>query len=90
MESGFYVLPRIQGDNVTLLISPKLSRVSPNQAATFDIQNVETTASGRLGEWIPIGGATQHYNDSSKRNLISTKRRGQEQRNVLVKVEEIK
>jgi type II secretory pathway component GspD/PulD (secretin) len=90
VESGFYVLPRIQGDNVTLLISPKLSRVSPNQAAIFDIQNVETTASGRLGEWIPIGGATQHFNDSSKRNLISTKRRGQEQRNVLVKVEEIK
>ena len=90
VESGFYVLPRVQGDNVTLLISPKLSRVSPNQAAIFDIQNVETTASGRLGEWIPLAGATQHYNDSSKRNLISTKRRGQEQRNVLVKVEEIK
>lgn len=90
VESGFYVLPRIQGDNVTLLISPKLSRVSPNQAAIFDIQNVETTVSGRLGEWIPVGGVTQHFNDSSKRNLISTKRRGQEQRNVLVKVEEIK
>ncbi|MFT5395029.1 MAG: type II secretory pathway component GspD/PulD (secretin) [Gammaproteobacteria bacterium] len=90
VESGFYVLPRIQGDNVTLLISPKLSRISPNQAAIFDIQNVETTVSGRLGEWIPVGGATQHFNDSSKRNLISTKRRSQEQRNVLVKVEEIK
>jgi len=90
VESGFYVLPRIQGDKVTLLISSKLSRVTPNQAAIFDIQNVETTANGRLGEWIPVGGATQHFNDSSKRNLISTKRRGQEQRNVLVKVEEIK
>lgn len=90
VESGFYVLPRLQGDNVTLLISPKLSRVTPNQAATFDIQNIETSVSGRLGEWIPIGGATQHFSDSSKRNLISTKRRGQEQRNVLVKVEEIK
>lgn len=90
VDSGFYVLPRLQGDNVTLLIAPKLSRVSPNQAAIFDIQSVETTASGRLGEWIPLGGATQHYNDDSKQNFISTKRRGQEQRNVLVKVEEIK
>jgi type II secretory pathway component GspD/PulD (secretin) len=90
VTSGFYVLPRLQGDNVTLLIAPHLSRISPNQAAIFDVQNVQTTASGRLGEWIQLGGATQHYNDDSKRNLISTKRRGQEQRNVLVKVEEIK
>lgn len=90
VDSGFYVLPRLQGDNVTLLISPKLSRVTPNQAAVFDIQNVETTVTGQLGEWISIGGATQHFADGEKRNLISTKRRGQEQRNVLVKVEEIK
>lgn len=90
VSSGFYVLPRLQGDNVTLLIAPHLSRVSPNQAAIFDIQNVETTASGRLGEWIQVGGATQHYNDDSNSNTISTKRRGQEQRKVMVKVEEVK
>lgn len=90
VTSGFYVLPRLSGDNVTLMVSPQLSRVSPNQAAVFDVQNVETTVSGRLGEWIPIGGATQHFNDNSRRNTISTKRRGQEQRNVLIKVEEVK
>ena len=90
VTSGFYVLPRLQGDNVTLLVAPHLSRVSPNQTAIFDVQNVETTASGRLGEWIQLGGTTQHFNDDSKRNLISTKRRGEEQRTVLIKVEEIK
>lgn len=90
VTSGFYVLPRLQGDNVTLLVAPRLSRVSPNQAAIFDIQEVETTATGRLGEWIQIGGSTQHFNDDSRRNVISTKQRGQEQRNVLIKVEEIK
>jgi type II/III secretion system protein len=90
VTSGFYVLPRLQGDIVTLLVAPQLSRVAPGQAAVFDIQNVETTASGRLGEWIQLGGTTEHYNDSSKRNAISTKRRGQEQRTVLIKVEEIK
>ena len=90
VTSGFYVLPRLSGDNVTLMVSPQLSRVTPNQAATFDVQNVETTVSGKLGEWIAIGGATQHYNDDNRHNTISTKRRGQEQRNVLIKVEEIK
>ncbi len=90
VTSGFYVLPRIQGDNVTLLVAPRLSRVTPGQAAIFDIQEVETTATGRLGEWIEIGGTTQHYNNDSRANVIRTKQRGQEQRNVLIKVEEIK
>ncbi len=90
VTSGFYVLPRLQGDNVTLLVAPELSRVTPGQAAIFDIQNVETTASGKLGEWIQLGGTTQHFNDNSKRNAISTKRREREQRTVLIKVDEIK
>lgn len=90
VTSGFYVLPRLQGNNVTLLVAPKLSRTTPGQAAIFDIQEVETTASGRLGEWIQIGGATQHFNDDGRANVIRTKQRGQEARNVLIKVEEIK
>jgi type II secretory pathway component HofQ len=90
VTSGFYVLPRLQGDNVTLLVSPHLSRVHPHQGAVFDIQNVETTVTGRLGEWMQIGGVNQHFNDDTRRNAISTKRRGQEQRTVLIKVEEIK
>lgn len=90
VTSGFYVLPRLQGDNVTLLVAPHLSRVSPNQAAIFDIQEVETTATGRLGEWIQIGGTTQHFNNDSRANVIRTKQRGQEARNVLIKVEEVK
>lgn len=90
VTSGFYVLPRLQGNNVTLLIAPRLSRVSPGQTAIFDIQEVQTTVSGKLGEWIQIGGSTQHFNDDSRSNAIRTKRRGQEQRTVLIKVEEIK
>ncbi|MCZ6803214.1 MAG: hypothetical protein O7D86_04580 [Proteobacteria bacterium] len=90
VTSGFYVLPRLQGDNVTLLVSPQLSRVDPHQSAVFDIQNIETTVSGRPGEWMTVGGATQHFSSDNKRNTISTKRRGQEQHTVLIKVEEIK
>ncbi len=90
VTSGFYVLPRLQGDNVTLLIASHLSRVSPNQAAIFDVQNVETSASGRLGEWIQIGSVSRQYNNESKRNLVGAKQRGQEHRNVLLKVEELK
>ncbi len=89
VTSGFYVLPRLQGNKVTLLVAPHLSKIHPDQGAVFDVQNVETTVSGKLGKWIPIGGVTQHFNDESSRNLVSTRRRGQEQRTILIKVEEL-
>ncbi len=89
VSSGFYVLPRMNGDRVTLLVSPQLSRVHPNQAAVFDVQNVETTTTGRLGEWLQIGGVAQHVNSNDRENLLSTRQRGQEQRTILIKVDEI-
>lgn len=89
VSSGFYVLPRVNGDRVTLLVSPQLSRVTPNQGAVFDVQNAETTTIGRLGEWLQIGGITQHFNSDNRDNLLSTRQSGQEQRTILIKVDEI-
>ncbi len=89
VTSGFYVLPRITGDRVTLLVSPQLSRVQPNQAAIFEVQNAETTTVGRLGEWLEIGGIAQHINNNDQTNLQSTRQQGQEQRTILIKVDEI-
>lgn len=88
--SGFYVLPRLNGDRVTLLVAPRLSRIKPGQAPVFDVQNVETTASGRLGEWIELGGIDQSFSDNSRQTLSSSRTRGQELRSVLIKVVEIK
>lgn len=88
VSSGFYVLPRLSGDRVTLHVSPKLSRVQPNQAAIFEVQNAETTVSGRLGEWLQIGGIVQHFRRSNGEILGSTRQTGQEQRSIFVKVEE--
>lgn len=90
VTSGFYVLPRLQGDNVTLAVSPYMERIHPDLGGTFDIQNLETVASGRLGEWIEIGGAAENFNDDARENTISTKSRGQELRTILIKVEEVK
>ena len=91
VTSGFYVLPRLQnGDRVTLLISPQLSRVKPNQGAVFEVQNAETTVSGYLGEWINIGGVNRNINDGSSGILHSTRHQERENRSILVKVEEIK
>ncbi|MFQ5659188.1 MAG: secretin N-terminal domain-containing protein [Gammaproteobacteria bacterium] len=89
VTSGFYILPRLNGDQVTLLVSPQLSRIHPHQRAIFDIQNVETTVHGALGEWIRIGGVDKESYNNKTQTLQRTRRREQEQRTVLIKVEEV-
>lgn len=90
--SGFYVLPRVNGDRVTLEISAQNDSVVPGSGdqPTMRIQQTSSTVSGRLGEWLEIGGiGQQKSNDGS---TISTRSTSQlrEQRSVLIKVEEIK
>ena len=91
VASGFYVLPRISGDRVTLEISAQndaLAADSGNQPTTRT-QQVTSTVSGRLGEWLVLGDTSQQTTDNgstiSTRNLSNA----QEQRNVLLKVEEV-
>lgn len=90
VASGFYVLPRLQGDNVTLAVSPYMQRIHPHQQDRFDTQGMETVTTGKLGEWMEIGGTAQHFSDDARENTISTNSRGQELRTILIKVEEVK
>ena len=89
-ESGFYVLPRLNGNQVTLLVAPRLTRVAPGKSPVFDTQNVETTATGMLGEWIELGGINQDFNRQGRDGFSSSDTQGQEMRSVLIKVDEIK
>ena len=91
VSSGFYVSPRIRGDNVTLDISTQNDSLG-NMQGNYPVQNVQrsaTTVSGRLGEWMEMGGVSQHQesrNDSlSSRSSSST----DDNRNIFIKVEEI-
>ena len=89
--SGFYVLPRVNGDNVTLEISSQNDSVAPNQirTPTTRVQSTSSTVSGRLGEWIELGGSGQQGSvDSSSITVRSTSRQN-EQRSVLIRVEEV-
>lgn len=91
VASGFYVLPRIHGDTVTLEISAQNDSSVPNQSnyPATRIQNISSIVSGRLGEWIIVGGLGQQ--NSTDKSTISTRSisRSNEQRAVLIKVEEV-
>ena len=56
--SGFYVLPRLHDDQVTLQISPFRNRAHSSGGGVETLQ-AETTVSGRLGEWLPLGDVSE-------------------------------
>ncbi len=88
-DSGFWVLPRVHGNQVTMLISPYTSRVGPGPVPAFDMQSAETTISGRLGQWIPIGGIDQSTQRSSRELLSGSSEQSFENRTIQVRVDEI-
>ena len=90
VRSGFYVLPRLNGDQVTLIATTDLSSIQPGHHATSNVQGIETTVTGRLGEWMELGGIDQSFRQGNRQNFASSSRRGQEIRSVLIKVDEIK
>ena len=54
--SGFYAVPRLNGQNVTIEISQQADSVASYRSGNINTQRLSTTVSGRLGEWIALGG----------------------------------
>ncbi len=63
LSSGFTVLPRINGDRVTLDISAGQERLTDSNSGSVASQHVTTTLAGRLGEWIDLGGVTSSVDE---------------------------
>ena len=58
-QTGFVATPRLSGDRVTLEISPSQQRLGTSRHdADVATHSLVTTVSGRLGEWIELGGVT--------------------------------
>lgn len=94
VASGFYVVPRLAGDRVTLEINPQReSLATPDQnlpRGSVNIQQASTTVSGRLGEWIEVGGIVQSADTQRSVTLGSTRESSRDNRQILLKVEEVR
>lgn len=90
VTTGFYVRPRVSGDRVTLDISPQRETLSNDVRGGVNVQRVVTAVSGRLGEWIEIGGIGQDATGRQSVLLGSTSSATHDSSRVLVKVEEIR
>ena len=92
--TGFYVLPRLAGDRVTLEINPQRDTLAnPEQnlpRGSVNIQQAATTVSGRLGEWIEIGGVVQGVANQQTTILGSTRETSSDNRRILLKVDEVR
>jgi type II secretory pathway component GspD/PulD (secretin) len=64
VTTGFYVLPRVHGDQVTLQVSPFKQSLSSKRGGDINTQSAHTTVTGRLGEWLPVGGTTEQTRQS--------------------------
>lgn len=88
VTSGFYVRPRVSGDRVLLDISPQRESLSGDIRGGVNVQRVVTTVSGRLGEWIEIGGIVQNASGQQSVLLGRASSTETDNRRVLVKVDE--
>lgn len=88
-NTGFSVVPRVQGNLVTLDIDPQREVFEEGRRGAVNVQRVVTTVSGRLGEWMDLGGVNESRSDNQSVLLGRSSTSSSERRGVQVKVEEL-
>lgn len=69
VTQGFYVTASLTGNIVHLNVSSNNDRMSNSRPGVIDVQSSDTRVSGRLGEWINLGGISQQ-NQSNDRDIL--------------------
>lgn len=88
VDTGFEVRPRLAGDDrVTLSVRPFRQRPAATGGGVIEQQQLETTVTGRLGEWIALGGGVDTRLENRRGILYSTKERDRLTRRVFIRVD---
>ena len=87
VTQGCYVTATLSGDRVHLNISANNDRVNPYQPGVIDVQSTDTRVSGRLGEWIPLGGVSQQSQGDDSGFLRRHSTRGSNDMSMRIRVE---
>jgi hypothetical protein len=91
VSTGFYATVRLNGDFVTLDISPRQQRVASNSryGPVVETAGATSTVSGRLGEWLPLGAVRESAGSDSSGLLVWGRRNVASQYGAWVKVDEV-
>jgi len=71
VTAGFDVFPTLNGDLVTLKIRPHNNSMNQHNADWINTQSLDTSITGRLGQWIYLGGAATQGNTNNINSGIS-------------------
>jgi len=92
-STGFEVIPRLSGSTVFLEIAPRREKFGeqfPSGASgAIRSERAASTVSGRLGEWIELGGVNSASSRAESGILSSRDASASAQRSIWVKVEEL-
>ena len=92
VSSGFQVVPRLTGDGdaVLLEIMPFSASLGSSGGGVINRQQAFTSVSGRLGEWLAIGSVAGRQHQTEQGTLYSTQGRNEAQRQIMIRVTELK
>lgn len=83
--TGFAVLPRLNGEEVTLEISPWSDQMK--QSGVIETQSAQTTINTKLGQWVEIGSINEQSQTSDNGLLNYEQAIGQNLTRILVRVD---
>jgi len=88
VNTGFYATARVNGDLVTLTISPRQQSYDRARGGTIHTAGSDTTVNARLGEWVELGAVRETGSASESGLLVWGRRSAQSQYTAWIKVEE--
>jgi len=90
VSSGFFATARLNGDLVTLEISPRQQQFQPSRTGgTVQTQGANTVVKGRLGEWMQVGAVREASSGSETGVLVWGRQTGSAEYSAWVKVDAV-
>lgn len=89
IAQGFQVLPTVSGNLVTLELFQQAESAGPYGAGSVNGQRLSTTVSGRLGEWIRVGGSGQSAEAGQFGTAGLSSREMRDQQSLWLRVDEV-
>lgn len=86
---GFYAVPHLNGQRVTLEIRQQADSVDGYGRGAINTQRLSTTVAGRLGEWIELGGGGSQAAGNQGGALSLSTSDARDNRSIWLMVEEI-
>lgn len=88
--TGFMVKPRVSGDLVTVEIRGGRDQFTDTLPGATDTQRFDTVISGRLGEWIELGGTTRSSRIDANGITYRSSDAAHDERRLFLMVEEVR